>query len=340
VDIVDAVLVSELPGLRRYFHPVARAVDVADAPVRAELFGQGVVVWRGPDGTPAAALDECPHRAARLSMGWCDHGNVVCPYHGWAFDPDGRNVLLPQLEPGRPTPPKARLATLACAESFGLVWVCVEDPVAPPPLPPRADAGYEWRVEFVEEWAASAPRVVDNSLDISHVAFVHRGTIGDPGQPGLSGFTVERHDHGLAFHLRYVSKVNEQQKRNLGIDADYAERDTTVDLVQPLAFTAVLGYANGVEHVLFKGASPIDDRRSLFWQVAGRNDTPDEERWASIIAMDRAVTLEDRPILEGIRPDIPVDVTTEVHTRADRMTMEYRRVLASLAADPVRSPGG
>jgi phenylpropionate dioxygenase-like ring-hydroxylating dioxygenase large terminal subunit len=334
------VLVSELPGLRRYYHPVAVASAVTDAPVRGELFGTGIVVWRGADGAIAAAVDECPHRAARLSMGWCQGGDVVCPYHGWVFAPDGRGIHVPQLEPGLPVPPKARLSVLPCAESFGLVWVCLGDPVAPPPVPPRADDGYEWRVEFVEEWAASAPRVVDNSLDISHVAFVHKGTIGDPGQPGLSGFTVERHPHGLAFHLRYVSKVNEQQKKNLGIDADYAERDTTVDLLQPLAFTAVLRYANGVEHVLFKGAAPIDDHRSLFWQVAGRNDAPDDERWASIIAMDRAVTNEDRPILEGIRADIPVDVTTEVHTRADRMTMEYRRVLATLADEPVTTPGG
>lgn len=326
------MLVSELPGLRRYFHPVARSTDLAGGPVRGELFGQGIVVWRGRAGEIAAAMDECPHRAARLSMGWCNGGDLVCPYHGWEFGTDGRATRIPQLDPGLPVPSRASLRTLRAAESSGLVWVCVDDPVAPPPVPPRADQGFDWRVEFVEVWNASAPRIVDNSLDISHVAFVHRGTIGDPGQPGLSGFTVARHEHGLAFQLRYVSRVNEQQKRNLGIDADYAERDTAVDLIQPLAFSAVLRYANGVEHVLFKGASPMDDHRSLFWQVAARNDAPDDERWASIIAMDRAVTLEDRPILEGIRPDIAVDVTSEIHTRADRMTMEYRRVLAGLVA--------
>lgn len=327
----DWVLVSDMTGLRGYFHPVARSSEITNTPHRVELFGTGFVVWRSAGGPVSAALDECPHRGARLSMGWCNEASIVCPYHGWEYGSDGRASRIPQLDPDLPIPPKARLATVACEESFGLVWLCVDEPVAPAPTPPHGhDAGYEWRVEFVEEWAASAPRVVDNSLDISHVAFVHRGTIGDPGQPGLTGFTVERHEHGLAFHLRYVSKVNEQQKRNLGIDADFAERDTLVDLVQPLAFTAVLRYANGVEHILFKGASPIDDHRSLFWQVAGRNDAPDDERWASIIAMDRAVTNEDRPILEGIRPEIPTDVTSEVHTRADRMTTEYRRLLATM----------
>jgi hypothetical protein len=38
-------------------------------------------------------------------------------------------------------------------------------------------------------------------------------------------------------------------------------------------------------------------------------------------------------LLEGIDPDFPMNVTTELHTKADRMTLEYRRVLAELAAE-------
>jgi len=326
------VLVSEVPALRDYFYPVAIGADVG-VPTRVELLATGVVLWRDGDGVARAALDVCPHRGARLSQGWSANGCVVCPYHGWRFEGRaGRCVEIPQNDPGVPIPPKARLPMVHCEERYGLVWLCLGQPrIGVPELPAATAPGYELRLEFVERWAASAPRVVDNSLDISHVAWVHRGTIGDPEQPRISPFTVERHAHGLTFHLQYVSKLTDEQRRNLGIDGEFATRDTFVDLLQPFAFSAVLRYANGVEHVLFKGATPIDDATSLFWQLAARNDAPDDERWASIIAMDRAVTNEDRPILEAIAPDFPIDTTVEVHTRSDRMTLEYRRLLAELA---------
>jgi len=63
-----------------------------------------------------------------------------------------------------------------------------------------------------------------------------------------------------------------------------------------------------------------------------RNDGPDAERQKGIIAVDRQVQDEDRRLLERIDPDFPTDTTSEIHTRADRMTIEYRRVLADLAS--------
>jgi phenylpropionate dioxygenase-like ring-hydroxylating dioxygenase large terminal subunit len=327
------VLVSSLPALRRYFHPVCAAADVTTQPQRIVLFGDAIVLWRTDDRAPlSVARDVCPHRGARLSQGWLvDSGCIACPYHGWEFDGAGRCTRIPQNEPDLPIPPRAQLSMVVAEERYGFVWVCVDEPVAPVPEWPHAD-DYDLRIEFVEQWDASAPRIVDNSLDISHVAFVHRGTIGDPDFPRLPTFDVEHHEHGLRFHLTYVSKVPDAQRTNIGMDASHAERSTFVDLVQPLCFTAVLRYANGVEHVLYKGATPIDDRCSIFWQAVARNDAPDDERWASIIAMDRAVTNEDRPVLEGIDPDFPMSVTGELHTRSDRMTVEYRRLLARLAS--------
>ena len=50
-----------------------------------------------------------------------------------------------------------------------------------------------------------------------------------------------------------------------------------------------------------------------------------------IAAVDRVVQSEDRRLLEAVNPDFPLDVTSELHTRSDRMTLEYRRVLGDLA---------
>ena len=46
--------------------------------------------------------DVCPHRGAPLHMGWVaeveGHDCVVCPYHGWAFDSEGRLRDVPAAE--------------------------------------------------------------------------------------------------------------------------------------------------------------------------------------------------------------------------------------------------
>jgi len=98
-------------------------------------------------------------------------------------------------------------------------------------------------------------------------------------------------------------------------------------------FRGVLEYhENGLIHVLFKTATPIDDDTTLFCQFIARNDKPTPDRWEAIAAVDRLVQSEDKRLLEEIRSDFPLDVTTEVHVKSDRMTIEYRRVLADLAA--------
>jgi hypothetical protein len=43
------------------------------------------------------------------------------------------------------------------------------------------------------------------------------------------------------------------------------------------------------------------------------------------------VQSEDKALLENIEADFPVGITEEVHTKVDKMTLEYRRVLADLA---------
>ena len=59
----------------------------------------------------------------------------------------------------------------------------------------------------------------------------------------------------------------------------------------------------------------------------------DEKKQAGIIALDRQIQSEDRELLNNIRPEFPLDTRTEMHTRSDRMTVEYRKILAELARE-------
>lgn len=330
------MLVSEIPALREYWYAVAYDHEVTTVPRRFRLFGDVWVVWRGdPAGPVHAAADVCPHRGARLSQGWVEEGCLVCPYHGWRYEGSGRCVEIPANDPATPIPPRARLGSIHAGEKYGLVWVCVADqPRAPIPVLPELDAGFTLVHELMEEWQASAPRIIDNALDVSHVAWVHRNSVGTSAAPRLSDYTVERHGTNLRFSVTITTAVNEQQKANTGITTDTTTRTTHAELIDPLLFRGALEYhENGLVHVLYKTATPVDDRTTLFAQFIGRNDHPDVSRQEGIIAVDRGVQHEDRALLEGIEPDFHLDITAEVHLRSDRMTLEYRRLLAELAAE-------
>ncbi|MFT3852636.1 MAG: aromatic ring-hydroxylating dioxygenase subunit alpha [Ilumatobacteraceae bacterium] len=237
------MLVSEVPALREYWYPVAYSAEVGTTPRRFRIFGEDHVAWRPAEGAPVrAALDECPHRAARLSQGWVDDGCLVCPYHGWRFDQSGRCVEIPSAEPGLPIPARAHVNGVLADERYGLVWVCVGTPRAGiPDLAEADDPSFTLIHELMEEWNCSAPRIIDNALDVSHVAFVHRTSVGSAANPRLSDFKVTRDGLRLAFSVSYVVRVNEQQKINLGIDSELTGRSTHAELIQPLIFRGSAG---------------------------------------------------------------------------------------------------
>lgn len=328
------MLISEVPVFREFWYPVAYTHEVTTEPFAFRMFSDQYVAWRGASGGVQAARDECPHRSARLSQGWVTDGCLVCPYHGWRFAEDGACVEIPAADPDLPIPPRARADMVLAAERYGLVWVCVGMPRAGiPELVEAEDPSYTLIHELMEKWSASAPRIVDNALDVSHVAWVHRRSVGSAANPRLSDFVVERAGWSIKFSVTYVAAVNEQQKRNTGITTDLTTRTTHAELVQPLVFRGVLEYENGLKHVLFKTATPVDDGTTLFCQFIARNDSPTAEMWDDIAAVDRIVQSEDKTLLEGVNPNFPIEVTTELHTRADRMTLEYRKVLGDLAAE-------
>ena len=61
--------VPDMRALRAYWHPVAFASELGDAPFGARLLGEPVVVWRGDEGRLHAVKDLCIHRGTALSLG-------------------------------------------------------------------------------------------------------------------------------------------------------------------------------------------------------------------------------------------------------------------------------
>ncbi|MEN9301324.1 MAG: hypothetical protein RLZZ254_1105 [Actinomycetota bacterium] len=327
------MLVSEIPALRNYFYPVCYSSDLSTTPKHVRMFGEDYVVYRDSSGLAHGLSDRCPHRGGRLSQGWVVNDCVACPYHGWEFGSDGKCVHIPSQEAGLPIPARAKVDAVKVNERHGLVWACVgSEPAEMPHLAELEEGGYTLIHEMMDVWQASAPRIVDNALDVSHVAWVHRNSIGSNANNKLEMGDVLRDGLNLKFSVTLIAQVNDAMRNINGVTGETTRRTTHAELVQPLIFRGRLVYEeNGIVHVLYKTCTPIDDEHTLFCQFIARNDNPAPERWESITAVDKLVQAEDRALLEHIEPDFPLEITEEVHTKYDKMTLEYRRVLADLA---------
>lgn len=322
--------------LRDHWYPVAVA-GTTTTPVTIRLLGDEYVLWpTSDDGGFALSEPFCPHRSAHLAGGWVEDGHLVCPYHGWRFDGSGACTFIPQMDDDLPVPPKASLRTFPAVARYGMVWVCIgEQPVSPePPVWREAVDHPDWRfhVEFFERWNVAAPRIIDNNLDASHVAFVHKSTFGDPADAHLPNMTIEpTPTGGFVTTIRTVHRGVGLQNGVTDDESARLHRESNSELLAPLITRTRLRYSGASpDYCFFGGATPIDDRSSMYLRITALSGSEAEQPWEKFHAFGTRVKEEDRVILESTVPDFPVDITSEVHLKCDRATLEYRKHLMSL----------
>ena len=183
--------------------PVALARQIGRRPLRREVAGQAIVLWRSPDGVHAFR-DRCPHRNYPLSQGRVANGQLVCPYHGWRFTGDGGCIEVPGC--ARDNLSKLGAETVAVAELDGAVFIRLagDAAFAAPPMPDSADFDHFWWPQ-----RATPARVydaLDNVLDPFHTNFIHNGLIRVKGrrQPVVQTIQAfERH-----FEATYVQDTD------------------------------------------------------------------------------------------------------------------------------------
>ena len=183
---------------RELWHPVALADAVSDAPVAAVLLEQPLAPWRDDLGAVYVWADQCSHRGARLSLGKVCQGKLECPYHGWQFDGSGQCVHVPALPQFVP-PATHTVKAFACVERHGLVWVCLVGSGLSdmPAFVAEDDAQLRKLNCGPYDVATSAPRIVENFLDMAHFGFVHEGWLGSRDATAIADYAVEPTPMGL-----------------------------------------------------------------------------------------------------------------------------------------------
>lgn len=317
-----------------HWHPVVLSEAVAAAPVAVQLLGHDLVLWRDATGAVHAWRDQCPHRGARLSLGRVQGGQLECPYHGWRFDAQARCVHVPALPAF--TPPATHCAHAHGAqEAHGLVWVRLENgeadgDTALPVFTAETDARLRKLNCGPYDVAASAPRIVENFLDMAHFGFVHEGSLGMRSAAAIDDYTVQLTPTGL---LATQCKAWQPQS-NLHSTAP-AQVEYTYEVTGPYAAVltkvpdaaavAIAGYRESIALYI----CPITPETSRVWfrlAVADFESTDDTLR-----AFQHGIFMQDKPVLESQRPArLPLDARAELHTAADKASAAYRRHLKNL----------
>jgi phenylpropionate dioxygenase-like ring-hydroxylating dioxygenase large terminal subunit len=180
--------------LKNYWYVAAYDHEVERRPLGRIILGQPVVFFRLEDGTPVALEDRCAHRHLPLSMGKCVGDLLQCHYHGLRYDRTGACVRVPGQDM---IPPSARVKTYPVVERDHFLWIWMGDPAL-------ADADkitdFHW-FDDPEHWGAKGTYlhvkanwqlIVDNLLDLTHLAFVHETTIGNSALVDNAAVKVQR----------------------------------------------------------------------------------------------------------------------------------------------------
>ncbi|MFQ5564250.1 MAG: aromatic ring-hydroxylating dioxygenase subunit alpha [Parvularculaceae bacterium] len=152
------------------------------------LLGALAFVVRGDDGAVRAFKNVCRHRAARLldePFGRCK-SRIVCPYHAWSYDLQGRLIGVPERAGYEPLDMTAlNLRPLAFGEAGGFIFVRFGDVG-----PSFEDYATSFRAELdlyktadmralgritLRERAVNWKVATDNYVDALHLPVAHDG---------------------------------------------------------------------------------------------------------------------------------------------------------------------
>lgn len=332
--------------LKNRWYVAGLAEEVTDRPLGRTLLGEPVVLYRASDGTPVALEDRCCHRQAALSLGDIEGDNLRCGYHGLLFDGSGACIEVPSQ---KAIPPGARVKSYPTQEKQGFLFVWMGDAGKATSVAPY-DHPYLER----EGWASLNAQfhakcnyrlLIDNLLDVTHLTYAHKSTIGAAGVTDAADVKYERDGEKVAID-RWMMDIAPAPAhvQATGFNGN-VDRWQRIEFTPPGFVWLKVGVAKagtGARDGHMSGA--LIDRHTLhvitpetettchyFW--INMNETsvkPDQEK----MIYDQSVTAfnEDLVILEAQQQRWNEGIPT-IDLNADSGGMQARRVIDGLLAN-------
>lgn len=312
---------------KNYWYPVMETREVRGKPVGARRLGLDLVLWRTTGGDVVAQTDRCPHLGAALSSGAVEEDCIACPFHGMRFHRDGRCTHVPSMGAGARIPDALRARTFATREQHGFVWLWWGEAAPDDRLPffTELATGWSWHTQIVE-WPANYTRAIENQLDVAHLAFVHRTTIGMGGRSRVDGPHVEAGADGIRIWTTNRRDDGSPPRSNEDLAAAAAGKAATLHLLYPGLWRLNIS-ARLVNFIAFV---PIDEGRTLYYLRTYRPGRPGVlGRLMSLITplLNGLILDQDRRVVVTQKPLNSLDARDDHLVNADRAIIEYRKWL-------------
>lgn len=295
--------------------------------VGARRFGRNLAFFRTEDGVLGCVSSLCAHRGASLAKGCVKDGNIQCPFHGIEYDAEGKCVFIPS-EGKASTKDISRfnLKHYPVKEIGGIVFAWYSEDGSDPIGEPEyfdiiTDPSYTYD-HTEDQWGVQYSRVIENQLDVSHLPFVHKTTIGRGGKTLCNGpMTVWLDENTLqtsannevdAGQTPLANKDSIIKETNLNFKFPNMWLNHVSDKIQILAFFI-----------------PVDDEHSIialrfYNKLTGSRSINKCIAWLGSRA-NRIVERQDKRIVETQLPKASGLSIGENLVQADKPIMEYRK---------------
>ncbi len=294
------------------------------------LLGENLVFYRNSDRSVTALEDRCCHRNIPLSLGSLRNGRIVCAYHGWEYDAQGRCIHIPSLDNETKIPQTACVRHYPVIEKNNWIWVFMgEKHLAGASQPVDIPELSEWEMTWEEHvFDANLEAVSESLIDPYHIAFAHRDSIktmmGEIDYYPPS-FNLQVLPDGLSGEYQRTNRGNIFEKQYFGnsptIPAKYRFYFPNIQRLEicfPKRTLLIL------EHVM-----PVDDQEVSMTQITlwknilsffpwfGRRFM--EKKSRKIVFEDLRLLVAQQKLLQERGP------LTEVSVKADEISLAFRK---------------
>ena len=336
--------------LKNQWYVVGLSEEVTDRPFASSIMGEPIVIFRNSSSGEVAALeDRCVHRQAPLSLGVINGENLQCGYHGIEYNRDGNCVHIPSQ---KKIPPGAKIKSYPCRDHQGFIFVWMGDPAISATVEPYnfpyANRS-NWRVRYARLYGRFDHRLlIDNLMDVTHLPFAHKSTIGASGVADRATVKTERMKNSVRV-TRSMENI-EPAPAHVSVTGytGKVDRWQVIEFTPPGFIWLQVGSAKTgtgarkakPENILLDRhtlhlAMPETDKTTLyFWMMANKAESLTTEQESKIYEASLHAFNEDITIIEGQQDRLRAE-TKEIDLRADTGVLEARRLLKRLAAEEV-----
>lgn len=293
--------------------PVGLAGDLKPGkPLGLRIAGERVVLFRDAAGVAGALIDRCPHRGVALSLGEVINGEIECPFHGWRFDRAGVNCGVPWNPDAR----HDRLGAIALPvrEIGGLLWLYTGfAPQSEPDVSQNLMAAEITLCAQSVVWNVHWTRAMENMLDMPHLPFVHRRTIGKSLGRLVAGARMDIFVEERPYGLRLTNAV------------DGVARPGALDYRFPNAMELFIDPPGKLLRLMV-ACIPQDEGATRLLLLTLRDFARSPLLNPIFRLMNARIAAEDRAILESSLPSQVPPQGEEVSVRTDEATLAFRRI--------------